>query len=110
MVPAAQLQRVKRFDQQGQEELETSDIRTFQAAAQAAAQASLDCSKRLSRLSDDQAVLSQAADTGAALAQETDDATPQPAAATPREVIEKLAAAKVIWPKPVCHVTVSRCY
>ena len=38
MVPAAQLQRVKRFDQQGHEELETSDTRTFQAAAEAAAQ------------------------------------------------------------------------
>lgn len=73
MVPAAQLPRVKRFDQQGHEELETSDTRTFQAAAEAAA---------------------QAADTGAALAEDSDDAAPQPAAATPREVIEKLAAAK----------------
>ena len=40
-------------------------------------------------------MLSQAADTGAALAGESDNAAPQPAAATPREVIEKLAASKV---------------
>lgn len=73
ILPSTKAKRVKRIDQQGQEELEADNRVAFQQSADAAAQ-----------------VVTAAAE----LEPEDAEAEQVPAAATPREVIEKLSAAK----------------
>ncbi len=100
ILPSTKAKRVKRIDQQGQEELEAEDKVAFQQSADAAAQvgfwlclqcpccADLDHQLRLPCPSQ---VVTAAAESDA----EDAEAEQAPAAATPREVIEKLSAAKV---------------
>ncbi|DBA71121.1 TPA: hypothetical protein ACH3X2_011531 [Trebouxia sp. C0005] len=73
ILPSTKAKRVKRIDQHGQEELEADDKVAFQQSADAAAQ-----------------VVIAAAESEA----ENAEAEQAPAAATPREVIEQLSAAK----------------
>ncbi|KAL0051100.1 hypothetical protein WJX82_001902 [Trebouxia sp. C0006] len=73
ILPSTKAKRVKRIDQQGQEDLEADDQVAFQQSADAAAQ-----------------VVTAVAGSEA----EDAEAEQVPAAATPREVIEKLSAAK----------------
>lgn len=76
VIPSTSSKRVKHIDQQGHEELEAHDKAAFQAAAAAAAAA---------------AVHGSQAFTGSS---KEEDAPAPPPVATPREVIEKLSAAK----------------
>lgn len=91
----SQSKRVKQFDQQGHQELEEGDARTFQQAAETAAQV-LRANERALQPKfkcAEEPFCAQAAVAGDTIPDDNDAATPT-AAVTPREVIEKLAAAK----------------
>ena len=102
VIPSPGSKQLKHIDQQGHEELEAHDKTAFQAAATAAAAAVVQVRPNCwwlygvwSKASDTDKLVVQGRKATTSSANEEDDEAPPPPVATPREVIEKLSAAKV---------------